>query len=161
VDDGADLCVRPCVILWLQAISLFSAGLLYNSIVVDIEKQVVYWRDSAEEDWLVGQELISQNRVRHGLFFIHLAFEKLLKAHVCRKTQEIAPRIHNLSRLAEIAGFVLTPDQLNVLSELSAFNIEGRYPGSLIPILTIEQAKAILEKTVEPYQWLIKPLQNQ
>jgi len=53
------------------------------------------------EDWEVGKELIVGRRFRHGLFFIHLALEKILKAHVCRNTVDIAPPIHNLARLAE------------------------------------------------------------
>jgi HEPN domain-containing protein len=64
--------------------------------MVDISKQINYWRDGATEDWAVAQELIDRDKIRHGLFIAHLALEKMLKAHVCRKTAELAPRIHNL-----------------------------------------------------------------
>jgi len=37
----------------------------------------------------------------------------------------------NLVRLAEIAKLNLKPAQLDVLAEMNAFNIEGRYPDSL------------------------------
>ena len=67
----------------------------------DIGKQIAYWRDGAAEDWRVAQDLIKRRKVRHGLFFAHLALEKLLKALVCRRTQDLAPRIHSLVRLAE------------------------------------------------------------
>ncbi len=50
--------------------------------MIDIEKQIAYWRDGSIEDWQVAQELISNGRIRHGLFFAHLSLEKLLKAHV-------------------------------------------------------------------------------
>lgn len=43
-------------------------------------------------------------KIRHGLFLAHLALEKTLKAHVCRTTGELAPKTHNLVRLAEMAG---------------------------------------------------------
>jgi hypothetical protein len=46
----------------------------------DIGKQIAYWRDGAAEDWRVAQDLIKRRQVRHGLFFAHLALEKLLKA---------------------------------------------------------------------------------
>ena len=52
--------------------------------MIDVEKQVAYWRASAAEDWQVTEELVSLGRTRHSLFFAHLALEKLLKAHVCR-----------------------------------------------------------------------------
>jgi HEPN domain-containing protein len=126
--------------------------------VVDIEKQVAYWRSGAEEDWLVGRDLISQNRVRHGLFFIHLALEKVLKAHVCRRIQDIAPRLHNLTRLAEIAGIELDQVQQNILADLSIFSIEGRYPDMLLPTPSVEQAQSVLEQATELFQWLMSQL---
>lgn len=72
--------------------------------MIDVEKQVAYWRDGAQEDWAVARELVGNGRTRHGLFFVHLALEKVLKAHVCRQTRDLAPRIHNLVRLAELTG---------------------------------------------------------
>jgi len=53
----------------------------------DVEKQIAYWRGGAEEDMAVARELIAGKRVRHGLFFAHLALEKALKAIVCRVTR--------------------------------------------------------------------------
>ena len=46
---------------------------------MDIIRQIEYWRLGASEDWEVAVELISSRRTRHGLFFAHLALEKLLK----------------------------------------------------------------------------------
>jgi HEPN domain-containing protein len=74
--------------------------------MIDIAQQVAYWRDGAREDWAVAQDLMAQGRVRHALFCAHLALEKALKAHVCRQTNDLAPRLHNLVRLAEMAMYV-------------------------------------------------------
>jgi len=41
--------------------------------MVDITKQVTYWRDSAKEDWAVAAELVHGNRQCYGLFFAQLA----------------------------------------------------------------------------------------
>jgi len=71
--------------------------------MIDINKQINFWRSGGEEDLAVARDLVNRNRIRHGLFFAHLALEKALKAHVCRVTQDIAPRLHNLVRLAELA----------------------------------------------------------
>jgi len=68
--------------------------------MVDIGKQILHWRGGADEDWAVAMELIGHDKIRHGLFIAHLALEKTLKAHVCRATGELAPRTHNLARLA-------------------------------------------------------------
>ena len=59
--------------------------------MIDIDKQIDFWRDSAKEDLAVAHELVHKNRLRHGLFFAHLALEKILKAHVCRVIQDISP----------------------------------------------------------------------
>lgn len=96
--------------------------------MIDINKQISYWRDGAIEDWSVACDLIERNRIRHGLFFAHLSLEKALKSRVCRVTDDLAPRLHNLVRLAEIAKPDLQPAQLDVLAVMNAFNIEGRYP---------------------------------
>ena len=94
----------------------------------DIEKQVAYWRDGATEDWQVAQDLTKRQRTRHGLFFLHLALEKLLKVLVCRQTQDLAPRTHNLIRLAELAKLTPTQTQLDTLADINTLNLEGRYP---------------------------------
>jgi HEPN domain-containing protein len=71
--------------------------------MVDIKKHIVYWLEGSEEDWKVSIDLQKLGRTRHSLFFAHLSLEKLLKAHVCSYTGDLAPRIHNLVRLSEMA----------------------------------------------------------
>ena len=74
------------------------------------------------EDWEVAQDLLKHRRTRHGLFFVHLALEKLLKAHVCHSTNDLAPRLHNLIRLAGLAKLTLTQAQLDILADINTFN---------------------------------------
>jgi len=126
--------------------------------MIDIEKQIAYWRNGATEDWAVAQELINKGRTRHGLFFAHLALEKLLKAHVCRHTQDLAPRLHNLVRLAELAELAPNQEQIDVLAEMNAFNIEGRYPDTLAPPPAPTEAKQYLRRAKEVYRWLMNQL---
>jgi HEPN domain-containing protein len=126
--------------------------------MINIEKQVAYWRDGAVEDWEIAQELIERGRTRHGLFFVHLSLEKLLKAHVCRHTQDLAPRLHNLVRLAELAALPLSQAQVDVLAEINAFHIEGRYPDVLIPPPSQDEAESYLRRAQEIYRWLMKQL---
>ena len=95
---------------------------------MDIQKQVEYWLTSSNEDWEVAAKLVHEGRSRHGLFFAHLALEKVLKAIICQNTQDIAPRIHNLPRLSDVAGLTLNTDHADILADMNQFNIEGRYP---------------------------------
>lgn len=126
--------------------------------MIDIEKQIDYWRDGAAEDWEIAQDLVGRGKVRHGLFLAHLAVEKALKAHVRRDTQDIAPRTHNLSRLAELSGLALSQEQSDLFAEMNPFNIEGRYPGTLGPLPSQAEAEAYTRRTQEVYEWLINRL---
>lgn len=114
--------------------------------MVDIRKQIAHWRQGAAEDWAVAGELVGGGRIRHGLFFAHLALEKTLKAHVCRVTSELAPPIHNLVRLAQRAELHLDQEQIDLLAEVNSFNIEGRYPETLLPLPSRSEAEAFLNR---------------
>jgi HEPN domain-containing protein len=126
--------------------------------MVDMEQQVVWWRDGAAEDFAVAEELLASGRSRHGLFFLHLALEKAIKAHVCRHTRDLAPRIHNLVRLAELSGLDPGQKRIDVLAETNAFNIEGRYPVLLPAPPTPVDARAYFARAREVFQWLIAQL---
>jgi len=126
--------------------------------MIDIKKQVAYWREGAAEDWAVASDLVNRGNIRHGLFFAHLALEKVLKAHVCVKTLNAPPRIHNLVRLAETAGLALAADQLDTLADMNEFAIEGRYPGTLPSPPAAEEARAYLARSEEVLKWLSQGL---
>lgn len=112
---------------------------------------------AALEDWDVASDLLEKNRIRHGLFIAHLALEKALKALVCKATKDLAPRIHNLARLAELAQLNLRPEQLDILAEMNAFNIEGRYPDALAVPLKKEAALQYFRRAEGVFQCLIHP----
>lgn len=123
--------------------------------MVDIEKQIAFWRSSAEEDWDVARQLVANERTRHGLFFAHLAIEKILKAIVCNHSQDLAPKLHNLSRLSELAGLTLDTGKMEVLAEMNAFHIEGRYPESLTKPPTKAEVLNYMARAEGVFQWLM------
>mgnify|MGYP001559914041 CR=1 FL=1 len=126
--------------------------------MVDIAQQIAHWRDGAREEWQVATELLDKGRIRHALYFTHLALEKALKAHVCRHTGDLAPRTHNLARLAEVAALEPTTARLQVLSVLNEFSQAGRYPEILAPLPTLEQARLRMTEANEVFQWLMQLL---
>ena len=126
--------------------------------MVDISEQIRYWKTGAQEDWEAAGVLVESGKIRQGLFFAHLALEKLLKAHVCRQRQEIAPRIHNLVRLAERAGLEVEDEILDTLAVMNEFNIEGRYPLNHVEPPKTNEASEYMSKAKEVYQWLIRQL---
>ena len=122
--------------------------------MLDISKQIAHWQRGAEEDWDVAQSLVLQGKLRHGLFFAHLACEKQLKALVCKETQQLAPPMHNLIRLSDKAGLSLDDEQRDLLAEVNEFNIEGRYPELLLPLPTRLEAEQYMARISEVLQCL-------
>ena len=129
--------------------------------MLDIAKQIAYWRDDAAEDWRGAQDLVKRREVQHGPFFAHLALEKMLKAYVCHHTNDLAPRLHNLIRLAELANLTPTQTQLDTLADINTFNLEGRYPDMLTPVPSLGDAKDYLRQAEEVYRWLLSQLSGQ
>lgn len=125
---------------------------------IDIDKQVAYWRASAEEDWDVGRSLVEKGKYRHGLFFLHLALEKVLKAHVCLTTKDFAPRIHSLRRLSALSGLSITEENADFLAAFERYDIAGRYPDTLSPPPTREEARSRQSTAQEVFTWLIHQL---
>ncbi|MGM0424210.1 MAG: HEPN domain-containing protein [Thermodesulfobacteriota bacterium] len=64
--------------------------------------------------------------MRHGLFFAHLALEKSIKAHLCRLTEQLPPRIHNLLRLYEKSNLELNEKQKDFIAKFDRYQLEGR-----------------------------------
>ncbi len=125
---------------------------------MDVAKQVDYWRIGGQEDLAAAKSLLEKGHLRHGLFFAHLALEKLLKAHVTRQTKDVPPRIHNLARLVEIAGIIPSGDQTDFLRRFGTYQLEGRYPGSVQVPLDKKNAKNKLEQVEDLISWLIERL---
>jgi HEPN domain-containing protein len=126
--------------------------------MVDIREHIAYWQNGAKEDWEVANQLVDTGKTRHGMFFAHLALEKLLKAHICKKTDKLAPKIHNLVRLAEIAELLFGPEDVDTLAEMNEFNLEGRYPITFVPALTKTESQAYMKKAKGIFEWLTQKL---
>ncbi|MFC1466865.1 MAG: HEPN domain-containing protein [Candidatus Brachytrichaceae bacterium NZ_4S206] len=126
--------------------------------MIDVDKHVACWRDGAREEWELAVDLINEGRVRHALFFAHLTLEKILKAHVVKATGDVAPRTHNLISLFELTTLTTSSEQLRFLDQMNRYNIEGRYPDLLDPVPSPEDARDIMSRAEEIYQWLTRQL---
>lgn len=128
---------------------------------MDTEKQIEYWKTGSDEDFAAAQSLLEKGHLRHSLFLAHLALEKMLKARVTRKMNDVPPRIHNLSRLAGIAGLKLDKEQEQFLREFNVYQLEGRYPDSQEIPLTADFAKNEILRAKKMLLWLKKQLSQQ
>ena len=81
-----------------------------------------------------------------------------MKALICRQTEDLAPRLHNLVRLAERANIQPDAETLDTLADLNSFNIEGRYPDLYLPLPSFAEAKVYQKRAEELFQWLLSQL---
>jgi HEPN domain-containing protein len=126
--------------------------------MIDPEKQVTYWKNGAEEELYTARRLLTKRSTRQCLFFAHLAIEKALKAHICRRTGDLAPRSHNLPNLAHLTGLVISDEQQTMLQAFNEFNLEGRYPEQWPAPPALAQARIHLDQAGEILRWLINLL---
>jgi len=95
---------------------------------LDVENLKTFWVTEAEEALRVATHLVEKEDFSYALFFGHLALEKILKGICVNSLRDHAPPIHNLVRLAGIAGLDVDEKTLNALIMITGFNIESRYP---------------------------------
>ncbi|OIO90375.1 MAG: hypothetical protein AUK02_01255 [Anaerolineae bacterium CG2_30_58_95] len=127
--------------------------------MINIEKHVAYWRDTATKDLQFAERLINRDQeIAYGLFFVHLSLEKAIKAHVCKQTKQIPPRIHNLLALAKLGEVGLSQEQRDYCTKMNLYNIEGRYPDMYFPQPSLEKAQEYLATAKEMITWLLNQL---
>ena len=121
---------------------------------MDIQKQIDYWINSAEDDIVTANLLIQEKRTLHGLFFCHLVIEKAIKALFVKVTEEVAPRSHNLVYLSEKAELDFDDETQIFIGILMKYQLQGRYP-DYNPIVPDQiRVDEYLKKTKELLQWL-------
>jgi len=129
-------------------------------MAINIDKQVEYWLNGANEDLEVAEILIEKRRFLHGLFFCHLVIEKALKAHVVKVTGEIAPKSHNLIYLSEKSELNIDDEILEFFGVLMKYQLEGRYPGYQPYIPEFSVVQDYLKETKKNLLWLKARLSN-
>jgi len=118
---------------------------------------IAYWLQLARLDLESARKSLGGDSFLHCIFGCQQALEKLLKASVVEATQQAPPRVHNLIRLAALAGLALGPDQELLLSKLSLEYIELRYPEEIDTVDEMNNRVAAedhLQQTEEFFRWL-------
>ena len=93
-----------------------------------IKQDIQYWVNIAKYDIGTAFSLLKSKRYLYVLFMCQQAVEKMLKGIIILKTKEFPPRIHDLVKLAELAGLKRKDIDFEFLDRLSFYYIETRYP---------------------------------
>lgn len=127
-----------------------------------MDKVVAHWIERAEYDLETAKVMLDTARYLYVGYMCQQAVEKLLKAIIAQQNKETLP-IHNLNRLAEVAGVRdrLNNEQFNFLAELTPYCIEARYGDykeSLSEIINEQRAREVYKKTQEIFEWLYRKI---
>jgi HEPN domain-containing protein len=121
------------------------------------EEKAEHWLDVAEYDLETAVAIQNSGRYLYTVFMCQQALEKLLKAiHIQQKGEE-APRTHNLVHLLELLTLPKKPEYLEIMAQLNAYYIKGRYPvykQKLSQMLDPKSSQDFLTQTQEIFQWL-------
>lgn len=91
------------------------------------------------------------------------SFGKISKSLVIKATNEPAPYIHDLTKLANLANLDLSAEQIKELKTINQFNIASRYDNikhEFYKLCTKEYADKYLSITHDLYLWLKKFLKK-
>jgi HEPN domain-containing protein len=91
------------------------------------EELIQDWLDSSDQNYLSMQNMFNNDEYVWSLFVGHLCIEKLLKACYVKSVGNIAPRIHDLYKLAVKCDLEMTEEKMDSLQYITLFNIEARY----------------------------------
>lgn len=91
-----------------------------------MKKNVQNWIERIEYDLQTAAAMLKARRYIYVVFMCQQAIEKCLKAVAAAQGREVVP-IHNLRRLAELAGITVDPEKLIKLDFLSEYYINSRY----------------------------------
>ena len=86
-----------------------------------------FWIESSDKDYKSMLNMYKIKEYSYALFVGHLTIEKLLKANYVKNNGINIPKIHDLEKLASIAGLKLTEKYANELQDITKFNIGVRY----------------------------------
>ena len=111
----------------------------------------------ARYDLRTAQAMVRTKRYRYVIFCSQQAIEKCLKALIAARTGKMPPRIHDLERLADVAGVTLSLEDKRFFLLLTQFYIESRYasPASgKTRITRAATAREVLRQTRKAMEWL-------
>jgi len=115
------------------------------------------WKESARHNLQIARDLLRLGHFDWALFMGQLVLEKLFKGLITSRTGRAPPYIHDLKKLADVAGLSLTREQMDDFQEITTYHIKARYEDikrELYKKATKEYAGKFFTKIEEYARWL-------
>jgi HEPN domain-containing protein len=126
-----------------------------------MKKDTEYWIKISKYDLSTARAMMRSGRYLYVLFMCQQTIEKTLKGLIVEIKDIFPPKSHDLLKLANITEIDIDNSIQKLLSELSYYYIETRYPEDIINInkkVTKKKAGEYLSKTEELFKWLNQKL---
>lgn len=99
-----------------------------------MNKAILNWIKTSDYDINTAKSMFQTKRYVYVIFFCHLAIEKLLKAFVCKITEKLPPKTHDLFFLVKLAQLNLSEKHQLLIAHLNTASIPTRYPEDISKI---------------------------
>ncbi|MBN2209155.1 MAG: HEPN domain-containing protein [Candidatus Coatesbacteria bacterium] len=123
-------------------------------MLIDFENEAVRVLGDAKEDIEAAECLLELDKPRHARFFAHLGLEKALKGLVARATHSTPPKVHDLKRLAKVAGLKMDQETEELLGAMNYYQMASRYLEARGHEIQVVTARRHLQKARELFEWL-------
>lgn len=127
----------------------------------DIEKYIVFWRDSAVDNMKTAESLLHSKRYNFAMFMCQQTLEAILKCAFLKLKEERPPFIHKLPRLLTMSGLKVPPWLDKIILRVDAHYIKARYFNDRFnsQIYNQKNAAGLIEHTRKALQWFAKELE--
>lgn len=92
------------------------------------ERDIQGWVEISRYDPQTARAMFRSRKYVYVLFMCQQSLEKLLKARFIAMKKEFPPRIHDLTKLAEVAALEVSTGEKRLLERLSLHYLRSRYP---------------------------------
>lgn len=124
-----------------------------------MKKKTKTWLELANNDLSLAKELLAKtNKVYYAAHFCHQAIEKLIKAIISERTEEIPLPTHNFKILLEQAKLKSIPDEKKgFIFSLTPHYIGTKYPEDITKLYKYYSrtfVTKLYKETYKLFQWL-------
>ena len=122
-----------------------------------MNKAVLNWIKTSDYDITTSEAMLKSKRYVYVIFMCHISVEKLLKAAVCKATQKIPPKTHDLYLLLKLSCLSIPENHQPLIAHLNEASIPTRYPEDISKLTreyNYSTAKRYLKETKEFLKWL-------
>jgi len=117
------------------------------------------WIKSSDYDIKTATALLKSKRYLYVIFMCHLSVEKALKALVVHVAKQAPPKVHDLGRLAELAGISIPERHHPIMSHLNEASVPTRYSEDMAKLVR-HYNKAAAERYLIETKCLLKWLRT-